>query len=317
MTKKSINPYLSVVIPVYNEQDCIETLYNRLTSVLDKLDLTSEIVITNDGSTDNTSERLKEIHNRRPNQIRIIEFKRNFGQHMAIIAGFEYARGDVIVNMDADMQNPPEEIPKLLEKFKEGHDLVCGYREDRNDNWFRKLISKTSNIARTYMTGAGTKDHGCMLRAYSRDIAKQLAKSKETSTFITVTSWNLASNPIDIPVKHEYREEGDSKYTPYKLIQYSLDMFATSSLAPLRLYTMLGFTVSGLSAILVSYLLVRRLIIGPEAEGLFTLFAISFFLISVVMTGVGLLGEYIGRIYEIVRERPKYLVKEILEEKEE
>lgn len=306
--------YVSVVIPIYNEEACLETLYKRLIPVLQGLNKPWELILTNDGSQDRSSEILKSFHERLPSQIRIIEFSKNFGQHMAIMAAFERARGRVIVNLDADLQNPPEEIPSLLAKFEEGFDLVSGYRENRNDAFLRKFISKLSNVTREYMTGIKMRDHGCMLKAYSREIVQKIVACKENSTFITVLAYSFANNPTDIPVKHEAREEGISKYTPLKLIEYSLDMFTSSSTIPLRLFTLFGFIVSALSALLVAYLVIRRLIVGPEAEGLFTLFAIAFFLISVAITGIGVVGEYIGRIYQVVRERPRFSIKEVLED---
>lgn len=312
MQKSAI--YVSVVIPIYNEEDCLETLYARLIPVLKSVDRPWELILVNDGSKDNSSSILKEFHERMPKNIRVIEFSKNFGQHMAIVAGFERARGEVIVNLDADLQNPPEEIPNLIKKFEEGYDLVSGYRLNRNDTSLRKFVSKLSNVARERMTGIKTKDHGCMLKAYSRDIVEKIVACRENSTFITVLAYNFAHNPTDIPVKHEAREEGISKYTPLKLIEYSLDMFTSSSTIPLRLFTLFGFFVSGLSSLLVVYLAIRRLIIGPEAEGLFTLFAIAFFLISVAITGIGIVGEYVGRIYQVVRERPRFSIKHILED---
>ena len=305
--------YISVVIPIYNEEPCLETLYQRLIPVLETLGKPWELILTNDGSQDASSKILREFHHRKPKNIRIIEFSKNFGQHMAIMAAFEKARGEVIVNLDADLQNPPEEIPRLLAKFEEGYDLVSGYRQNRHDSFYRKFVSKLSNVVRESMTGIKIKDHGCMLKAYSRDIVKKIVNCKESSTFITVLAYTFATNPTDIPVKHEVREEGVSKYTPLKLIEYSLDMFTSSSTIPLRLFTLFGFFVSGLSAFLVFYLVMRRLFIGPEAEGVFTLFAIAFFLISVAITGIGVVGEYVGRIYQVVRERPRFSIKEILE----
>lgn len=308
------NVYVSIVIPIYNEEACLETLYQRIIPVLTSLSKSWELILTNDGSIDRSSSVLKEFHNRMPKNIRVIEFTKNFGQHMAIMAGFEKARGEVIITLDADLQNPPEEIPNLLVKFEEGYDLISGYRADRNDSFCRKFISKLSNIARERMTGIKMRDHGCMLKAYSKSIVSHIVRCNEHSTFITVLAYNFAKNPTDIPVAHESRELGVSKYTPLKLIDYSLDLFTSSSTIPLRLFTLFGFFVATLSFILVIYLTIRRLIIGPEAEGLFSLFAIVFFLISTTMVGLGLVGEYVGRIYQVVRDRPRFLIKEILED---
>lgn len=304
---------VSVVIPVYNEQEVLETLYRRLMPVMESLKTTWEVIFTNDGSKDRSSEILKEFYARKPENIRVVEFRRNYGQHMAIMAGFEQSKGRIVINLDADCQNPPEEIPNLVAKFNEGYDLVSGYRENRNDSAWRKAVSKLSNVVREYMTGIKTRDHGCMLMAYSRDIVDNIVRCTESSTFITVLAYNFAINPIDVPVKHEAREEGASKYNFIKLIEYSLDLFTSSSTVPLRLFTLFGFFVSTLSALLVAYMIFRRLVIGPEAEGIFTLFAIAFFLISVAITGIGVVGEYVGRIYQVVRDRPRYTIKYVLD----
>lgn len=306
--------YLSVVIPVYNEQECLETLYGRLTTVLDTLKQSSEIIFTNDGSKDRSSEILKEFYRRRPHQVRVIEFNGNFGQHMAIMAAFERARGDVIINLDADLQNPPEEIPNLLEQFEKGHDYVGTFRLKRHDSFIRSLPSKMMNYMRGKFTDIHIKDQGCMMRAYSRRIVDLIKQCDESSTFITALGYSFAINPTEIGIPHEPRREGESKYDLYRLVRVSFDLFTGFSLAPLHVFTVFGFVVSGLSALLVIYLLMRRLLIGPEAEGVFTLFAILYFLISVAITGIGIVGEYVGRAYQVVRKRPRFLIKEVLEQ---
>jgi undecaprenyl-phosphate 4-deoxy-4-formamido-L-arabinose transferase len=306
--------YLSVVIPIYNEEACLESLYQRLTAVLDQLGKPWEIIFTNDGSKDRSSEMLRDFHNRRPEHIRVIELNGNFGQHMAIMAAFERVRGEVIINMDADMQNPPEEIPKLLAKYEEGHDYVGSYRDGRDDPFlFRTLPSKLLNWLRGVVTGIPIKDQGCMFRAYSRRVVDLITQCEESSTFITMLGYLFASHPAEIPVKHQARMEGESKYDLYRLIQVTFDLFTGFSMAPLHVFTIFGFIVSALSGLLVAYMVLRRLIIGPEAEGLFTLFAILFFLISVAITGIGIVGAYVGRIYQVVRRRPRFLVREVLE----
>ena len=306
--------YLSVVVPVYNEEDCLESLYRRLTKVCDDTGKPFEIVFTNDGSKDRSSQILKDFHQRRPDQIRVIEFNGNFGQHMAIMAAFERVRGQIIVNMDADMQNPPEEIPKLLAEYEKGHDYVGSYRDGRDDSFIlRSLPSLIMNRLRGAATGIRIKDQGCMFRAYSRRVVDLITQCDESSTFVTVLGYTFASNPIEIPIKHVAREEGDSKYDLYKLVRVTFDLFTGFSMAPLHVFTVFGFVVSALSGCLVAYLVARRFLIGPEAEGLFTLFAILFFLISVAITGIGIVGEYVGRIYQVVRRRPRFLIREVLE----
>jgi undecaprenyl-phosphate 4-deoxy-4-formamido-L-arabinose transferase len=306
-------PYLSVVIPIYNEQECLETLYARLTKTLDKMDETSEIIFTNDGSRDRSSEILKSFFERRPHQIRVIEFNGNFGQHMAILAAFQKARGEIIINLDADLQNPPEEIPSLIKEFKKGHDYVGTFRLKRHDSWIRSLPSKLMNYVRGLVTDIHIKDQGCMMRAYSRRIVDLIKQCDEPSTFITALGYSFAINPTEIGIPHEPRREGESKYDVYRLIRVAFDLFTGFSMAPLHVFTVFGFFVSALSGLLVAYLLMRRLIVGPEAEGVFTLFAILYFLISVAITGIGIVGEYVGRIYQVVRRRPRFLIREVIE----
>lgn len=315
MIKEPQSVYLSVVIPVYNEEACLESLYSRLTAVCDSLNKSYEILFTNDGSRDRSSEILADFHKRRPNQIRVIEFNGNFGQHMAIMAAFERVRGEVIVNMDADMQNPPEEIPKLLAEYEKGHDYVGSYRKERDDSYFlRSLPSKILNKIRGAVTDIHIKDQGCMFRAYGRRVVDLITQSEESSTFVTALGYKFAANPTEIGVEHVARAEGESKYDLYRLIRVTFDLFTGFSMAPLHVFTVFGFFVSALSGCLVAYMLMRRLIVGPEAQGMFTLFAILFFLVSVAITGIGIVGEYVGRIYEVVRHRPRFLIRDILEE---
>lgn len=306
-------PYLSVVVPVYNEKDNLENLYTRLTHVLDKYGKPYEVILVNDGSRDNTPEMLNELFKRRPENIRIVHFNGNFGQHMAIMAGFERVRGDIIITLDADLQNPPEEIPKLIEAIEAGHDYVGSIRKNRQDSWFRRHASRINNAIRARITGIVMTDQGCMLRAYKRFIVDTVVASKESSVYIPALAYSFASHPTEIEVEHHSREAGESKYNLYKLLRLNFDLMTGFSLVPLQLFTLVGITVSLLSTLFVIYLFIRRFMIGPEAEGIFTLFAILFFLIGVGLMGLGILGEYIGRIYKEVRQRPSYIVRDTLE----
>lgn len=312
-----MKPYLSVVIPVYNEAENLEHLYQRLTTVLDNLGKPYEIILTNDGSRDNSAVILQALHDRRPQQIRVIHFNGNFGQHMAIMAGFEYARGEIVITMDADLQNPPEEIPKLVTAMEAGHDVVGGYRMDRQDSSWRLLVSRLHNWLRAkIMPKLKMKDEGCMLRAYRKDIVELMVKSGEASTFIPALALTYATNPAEVGVAHAPREAGKSNYNFYALIRYNFDLVTGFSLVPLQVFTIFGMLVSLLSALFVVYMFIRRLVVGPEAEGVFTLFAVLFLLIGVLVMGLGIVGEYIGRIYQEVRKRPRFVIKEIIEKKE-
>jgi undecaprenyl-phosphate 4-deoxy-4-formamido-L-arabinose transferase len=236
----------------------------------------------------------------------------NVGQHLAILAGFVHARGDRIVTLDADLQNPPEELGKLLLEMERGHDYVGGVRRRRHDSWWRAQASRFINMLRAKTTSIRLTDQGCMLRAYDRRIVDIILKSGELHTFIPALAYKYARSPAEVAVEHAPRAAGRSKYSLLRLISLNFDLMTGFSVAPLRVFSLFGMTLSALSAMLVAYLVFRRLWIGPEAEGVFTLFAISFLLIGIVLFGIGLLGEYVGRIYEQVRERPRYVVGEVL-----
>jgi len=306
-------PAVSIVIPVYNEEANLETLFTRLTTVMDQLRKPYEIIFTNDGSRDRSGIMLKEFHERRPNHVRVIDFNGNFGQHMAIMAAFERARGEVVVTLDADLQNPPEEIPKLLAAIDAGHDVAGGFRKNRQDTFFRTYASKAINGVRARITKIKMRDQGCMLRAYKKHIVECIVASGETSTFIPALANSFAANPTDVEVEHAARAAGESKYHMYDLIRLNFDLMTGFSLVPLQVFTVFGMVVSVLSTLFVVYLFIRRLIIGPEAEGVFTLFAILYFLVGIGIMGLGIIGEYIGRIYKEVRRRPRFIIRAVYE----
>ena len=310
------NPKLSVVIPVYNEEPGLAELFARLYPALDKLDLSYEIVFINDGSMDRSAALLRDQFEKRPDVTRVILFNGNYGQHMAIMAGFERCRGDRIVTLDADLQNPPEEISSLMAEMDKGFDYVGSIRKKRQDSAWRRLASKAMNRTRERLTHIKMTDQGCMLRAYSRDIINAINQSREVSTYIPALAYSFAHNPTEVEVEHEERAAGESKYSLYKLVRLNFDLVTGFSTVPLQLFSIVGITISLLSLVFVVFLVARRLIVGPEAEGLFTLFGIAFFLIGVTLFGIGLLGEYVGRIYQQVRERPRFLIQAVLEKTE-
>jgi undecaprenyl-phosphate 4-deoxy-4-formamido-L-arabinose transferase len=307
--------YLSVVVPVYNEEESLEALSNRLMPVLEKLKKPYEVIYTNDGSKDRSLEILKKLHKQYPKNVRIIDFMGNFGQHMAIMAAFEQSRGDVVINLDADLQNPPEEIPKLLAKVEAGHDVVGSFRIKRSDNPLRHIGSRFANFVRGFITDAKMKDQGCMFRAYTRPIVNQVVQGGESHTFIPVLAWRLAENPTEVGLRHDAREQGDSKYSLYHLIRVAIDLATSFSLVPIQFFTFFGMIVSFFSFLLVLYMVVRRIFVGPEAEGVFTLLTIVIFLISVAIMGIGIIGEYVGRMYQNTSKRQRFVIRDIIEEK--
>jgi undecaprenyl-phosphate 4-deoxy-4-formamido-L-arabinose transferase len=307
-------PKLSVVIPVYNEEAVLPTLFGRLYPSLDALKIPYEIVYVNDGSKDRSVALLRQQFLARPHETRVVLFHANFGQHAAVMAGLAYARGEYIVTLDADLQNPPEEIGKLVGMLDQGYDYVGTIRQQRQDSLWRRSFSKVINKIREWITPVRITDQGCMMRGYARSVVTALNQTREVNTFIPALASLYAMKPIEVPIAHEERFAGRSKYSLYSLIRLNFDLITGFSVVPLQLFSMVGMAVSLLSALFFVYLFIRRLIVGPEAEGLFTLFGVVFFLIGVALFGIGLLGEYVGRIYAQLRERPRYIVEAVLEE---
>ena len=300
---------VSVIIPVYNEEESLPHLFPRLRTALEGMNRPYEIILVNDGSRDGSLKLLHDFHQENQKTVRLIDFNGNFGQHMAIMAGFDHSRGGIVITLDADLQNPPEEIPKIVEKIDSGHDVVGTVRQNRQDPKFRKMASRFVNAITNKITGLKLNDYGCMLRGYRRDIIDIINRSSESTTFIPALAQKFALNPVEIPVAHHEREHGASKYSFFRLIRLNFDLMTGFSLFPLQAVTMVGMAVSVLSFLFVIFLLLRRLIVGPEAEGVFTLLNINFFLMGITMSCVGIIGEYIGRIYSEVRKRPRYVIR--------
>ena len=313
MTAAGVKPELSIVIPVYNEEAGLANLFARLYPAMDKLGLPYEIVFVNDGSRDNSVSILAEQYRQRPDVTRVVLFNGNYGQHMAILAGFEQTRGEIVITLDADLQNPPEEIHKLVAKMREGYDYVGSIRRKRQDSAWRTVASKMMNRLRENITNIHITDQGNMLRAYGRNVIDLVNQCAEVNTFVPALAYKFSRKPTEIVVEHEERAAGESKYSLYSLIRLNFDLMTGFSLVPLQFFSMLGITMSLLSALLVVFLLVRRFVLGAEAEGVFTLFAIAFFFMGVILFGIGLVGEYVGRIYQQVRARPRYVVQTILQ----
>ncbi|MCB1597097.1 MAG: glycosyltransferase [Gammaproteobacteria bacterium] len=313
----ALQPELSIVIPVYNEEASLPLLFARLYPALDALGRSYELIFVNDGSRDRSAGVLRAQFELRPDVTRVVLFTSNFGQHRAILAGFSHSRGRFILTLDADLQNPPEDIGKLVAEFDAGHDYVGTIRTNRQDNAWRRYASRIINRIRERTTRIHMTDQGCMFRGYSRQIVDAINQCSEGNSFIPALGYMFAADPVEIEVSHEERAAGESKYSVYRLIKLNFDLMTSFSILPVQLFSVAGVLVSLVSLAFVVFLLIRRLLIGPEAEGLFTLFAIAFFLIGISLFGLGLLGEYIGRIYEEVRKRPRYLISAILERPED
>ena len=311
-------PRLSVVIPVYNEEAGLPALFARLYPALDALALPYEVIFVNDGSRDHSAALLKDQFAARPDVTRVVLFNANYGQHLAIVAGFERVRGERVVTLDADLQNPPEEIGKLLAMMDEGHDYVGSIRMQRQDAAWRRWASKATNRFRERITRIRMTDQGCMLRAYDRPIVDAIRASREVSTFIPALAYSFSHNPAEVEVEHEERHAGESKYSLYKLIRLNFDLITGFSVLPLQLFSLFGIFVS-LVAISVYVVVIVKRVLAGEADSIMVIWdrdILEFFLIGVMLFGLGLIGEYVGRIYQQVRERPRYLVQAVLEKRE-
>jgi undecaprenyl-phosphate 4-deoxy-4-formamido-L-arabinose transferase len=304
-------PYISVLVPVLNEQESLPELHERLQKTMEGIGKPYEIIYTNDGSTDATPKILEDLHNRNK-AVKVIEFNRNYGQHMALFAGLERSQGEIIITIDADLQNPPEEIPKLVEKMEEGYEVVGTYRKKRKDSLLRKIPSYIVNKITAKLVGVKLKDYGCMLRAYKRNIVDYINMCPESSSFIPALANTFAKPIVEIEVGHEERKVGTSKYSVFKLLRLNFDLMTNFSLLPIQFIGVLGIVIAILGLVFAMFLIVRRFIVGPEVEGTFTLFGILFFFIGVQIFALGIIGEYIGRIYQEVRRRPRFIVKKEL-----
>ena len=312
--------YVSVVVPVYNEEGCLQELIDRTLKTLDGCGRKFEFILVDDGSRDRSAEIMKKASEARPGEVVSCILNRNYGQHSAIMAGFSLVRGDLVVTLDADLQNPPEEIPKLIAAAEEGNDVVGTIRQNRKDTLFRRVASKIVNRVAQKATGVKMKDYGCMLRAYRRHVVDAMLQCNERSTFIPVLGNSFARNTCEIPVAHCERAVGESKYSLWKLINLQFNLLTCMTTAPLRMLTYFGLFCSFCGFLLSVYIIARRLMSDGEvwsAGGVFTLFAVLFFFSGVQMIGIGMIGEYIGRIYTDVRARPRYFIEEIVGRREQ
>ena len=299
---------ISIVIPVFNEEENLKELNKRLLAVCKVIGGRYEIIYVNDGSSDNILVLIKDLCTI-DEHLHFISFYRNFGQHAAVMAGFRYASGEIIMTMDADLQNPPEEIPKFINKMKEGYDVVAGRRVDREDKLSRKIPSYFMNKFISLFTGVKLNDYGCMMRAYSRDIVSKLVRYGDNNLYITAfTSW-LSKNTIEIPIKHEPRFAGKSKYSLLSLLRQVFDIITSYSLVPIQLIGITGIVFFIAGIFLFLYLMYHRIFIA-HLDPLTTFIAILIFLSGLILFSIGVVSEYMVRIYKEVRNVPLYILKE-------
>lgn len=312
---------ISIVIPAFNEEENIPLLIASLEPVMKALDREYEIIFIDDGSTDKTFNILKE--QRKNNEhIQIIKFRRNFGQTAALSAGFDHAKGNVIITMDCDLQNDPEDIPRLLEKINEGYDIVCGWRADRKDPFFsKKMPSKFSNWLAGRLTGLDLHDFGCTLKAFRSDVVKNINLYGELHRYIpALASW-MGVSVAEIKVNHHARRYGNSKYGVNRLIRGMLDLITVKfllsySTKPMQLFGIPGIISFFVGFVIGAYLLIERLYFSKGiADRPLLILTVLFIFLGVQFITIGLLGEIITRTYYEVLDKKIYAIREIVEKK--
>jgi undecaprenyl-phosphate 4-deoxy-4-formamido-L-arabinose transferase len=307
-------PVVSLVIPVFNEEKNLSELIHRCLKACEEIAVPFEIVLVDDGSSDSSARMITDAAERNGGRVVGVLLNRNYGQHAAVMAGFAESRGDIVVTLDADLQNPPEEVGRLVARMKDGYDVVGTIRTPRQDPLFRRVASRIVNRAARRATGVTMHDYGCMLRAYRRHVVDAMLQCHERSTFIPVLANSFARKATEIEVHHAERTVGQSKYSLWKLINLQFDLLTSMTTFPLRLLSILGSLISATGVGFGIFLLIMRFVHGSgwAAEGVFTLFAVLFIFIGAQFIAMGLLGEYIGRIYHDVRARPRYFVHQVV-----
>lgn len=303
---------ISIIIPIFNEEGNLVELIDRTLKACHTTGHPFEVILVDDGSSDRSAAIIEEaaaIYE----EIVGVFLNRNYGQHAAVFAGFEQSRGEVIVTIDGDLQNPPEEIPNLIREIVKGYDVVGTVRKHRSDSLFRRLASRMVNRAVRRVTGVMMSDYGCMLRAYKKPVVQAMLDCHEHSTFIPILANTFARTSTEIEVGHDERRSGDSKYSIFKLITLQFDLLTSMSTFPLKVLSIMGAGMALAGFAFAIVLLLARIVLGSSwaADGIFTLFAFLFFFVGAQFMGLGILGEYIGRIYHDVRSRPRYFVQEV------
>jgi glycosyltransferase involved in cell wall biosynthesis len=311
---------LSIVIPLFNEEECVEPLYAQIKGALEPLGQSYEIIIVDDGSTDQSFDLLKGLQ-AQDKRLKVIRFRRNFGQTAAFAAGFEYAQGRVVVTMDADLQNDPADIPRLLEKLEEGYDVVSGWRVERwKSAWLtRRLPSVVANRLISETTGVRLHDYGCSLKAYRSEVVKNINLYGELHRFIpAMASW-MGVSVAEIPVHYQPRQFGRSNYGLSRTIKVVLDLLTVRfllsySTRPIHIFGSLGLAMSGAGGILGLYLSVVKLALGQDIGSRpLLLLAILLMVLGVQMITMGLLGELVVRTYHESQGKRIYVVREVLD----
>jgi undecaprenyl-phosphate 4-deoxy-4-formamido-L-arabinose transferase len=302
---------LSVIVPLLNEAPTLEELAGRLFTTLDRLGKSYEVIFVDDGSTDATAQILKHLYDLHP-AVRVIRLNRNYGQHVAILAAFERAVGEILVTLDGDLQNPPEEIPRLLEAMQEGYEVVGGRRTARQDSWGRKIPSWLVAKLASHLVGVRMRDYGSMLRAYRRPIVEHLLRCQDRSPYLPALANAFAASVAEVAVEHHRRAAGSSRYGLGGLLRLAADLITGFSLLPIRLIGLAGllFVLLG-SACGLAAGWQRWQGMSPPLSLVVT--AWMCFIGGLQLLALGVIGEYVGRACLEVRRRPRYVIREVWE----
>ena len=315
--------FLSLIIPVYNEEENLPILFDAVTKVMTPLKKPWEVIFVNDGSTDQSLEVLRGLA-KKDQHVRVIVFRRNFGQTAAISAGIDHAKGDVVILLDADLQNDPADIPMLLSKLEEGYDVVSGWRKDRKDNAItRNLPSMMANGLISWVTGVHLHDYGCTLKAYRREVLDEFRLYGETHRFIPVFAHSVGARIAELPVHHHPRLHGKAKYGLERTMKVVLDLFTVKFLLsygnkPIRLFGGTGLVLMLASLVTLVYLFARKIIASTSVTASPLLpVAIMFLILGFQSILMGLIAELLVRTYHESQRKPTYTVREIIEGKKE
>jgi glycosyltransferase involved in cell wall biosynthesis len=309
---------LTVVVPVYNEEDNVLPLVEAIRDALEGLGRPYEVIAVDDGSTDATPERLREAALRCP-ALRVVRLRGNFGQSAALAAGFDQARGELVVTMDGDRQNDPADIPRLLDKLKDGYDVVSGWRQERQDPfWTRRVPSQLANALISWITGVHLHDYGCALKVYRREILRDIALYGEMHRFLPALARWVGATVGELPVTHWPRRSGISKYGLGRTVRVLLDLLTVKFLMsywtrPIQIFGLLGLCLGGGGALLGLALSYQRIVQGlPLANRPILLLAVLLILVGFQFVSIGLLGEMLVRTYHESQRKPVYIVREII-----
>jgi len=302
----------SIVVPVFNEEEVLTEFYKRITSVMDKLVEPYEIIFVNDGSNDGSLELMKTLHSQ-DNRVKIINFSRNFGHQIAITAGLDYASGEAVITIDADLQDPPEVIPSLIDKWKEGFDVAYGIREKRAGESFLKLC--TASVFYRFLrriTDTDIPTDAGDFRLMSRKVVDSLKNIRERNRFVRgLVSW-VGFPQIGVNYRREKRFAGCTKYPLRKMLKFAIDGISSFSFLPLRIASYGGFVISGVGLIYAIYVIFVKLFTTKMVPGWASIMVAILFLGGVQLIAIGIIGEYIARIGQETKQRPLYIIREII-----